>query len=442
MWSRRAVLAAAGALGAAGWSGRAARARSVEEVERAGAGVAGRAASEVAADEDYWRDVQEAFALDRSMINLNNGNSCPSPVVVHEAYKRYLDYSNQTPVYHRSLLEQNIETARRRLAAEFGCDVEEMAITRNASESLQIAQNGIDLEPGDEVITTEQDYPRMLTTWDQRARRDRVVVKRLGFPVPTNGEDLYERFAQAIGRRTRVLHFCHITNLTGQLFPVRDICRMARRRGVATIVDGAHAFAHFPFTLADLECDYYGTSLHKWLLAPVGTGFLYVRRERVAKTWPLQAAPAKSDDDIRKFEEIGTSPAATKAAINEAMAFHRAVGAERKAARLRYLTLRWADRLRQDPRVRIHSSLEPGATWGLACVAIDGVDSVKLAAHLWARYRIVVVRVGIDDPLHPELSYSGLRVTPNIYTQLEEVDTFSQAMADVLAKGLPAQASA
>jgi selenocysteine lyase/cysteine desulfurase len=435
MWSRRAVLAAAGAVGAVGWSR---RSFGLEAVEGAGATVAGRAAAEVARDEDYWRDIQEAFALDRSMINLNNGNSCPSPVVVHEAYKRYLDSSNQTPVYHRTLLEQNIETARRRLAAEFGCDPEEMAITRNASESLQIAQNGIDLEPGDEVITTEQDYPRMLTTWDQRLRRDKIAVKKLDFAVPARPGDLLPLFEQAIGPRTRVLHFCHITNLTGQLFPVRDICRLARQRGIVTIVDGAHSFAHFPYTLADLECDYYGTSLHKWLLAPVGTGFLYVRRERIAKTWPLQAAPATSDENIRKFEEIGTSPAATKAAINEALAFHRAIGGERKAARLHYLSRRWSDRLSRNPRVRLHSSMRPGETWGLACVEIEGVDSTRLAAHLWDKYRIVVVRIGVEDAAHPELNYSGLRITPNIYTQLEEVDAFSQAMEDVLAKGLPA----
>ena len=322
---------------------------SIELVAQASRALGNRTPDDVAADESYWRDIQNAFTLDRSLINLNNGNSCPSPTVVHEAYKRYLDYSNQAPVYHRGLIERNIEVVRRRLAAQFGCDAEEMAITRNSSESLQIAQNGIDLEPGDEVVTTEQDYGRMLTTWDQRARRNKITIKKVNFPVPTTGENLYGILEGAITPRTKVLHFCHITNLTGQIFPVQNLARMARSRGIITIVDGAHAAAHFPFKLRDLEMDYYGTSLHKWLLAPTGTGFLYVRRDRIAKTWPMQAAPERSDNDIRKFEEIGTSPAATKAAINEALAFHQAIGTDRVAARLRYLTLRWANKLKTQP---------------------------------------------------------------------------------------------
>ena len=167
-------------------------------------------------------------------------------------------------------------------------------MTRNASESLQIVQNGIDLVAGDEVVTTEQDYPRMLTTWDQRVRRDKLVLTRVQFPVPTSQQDLFERLTKAITPKTKVLHFCHITNLTGQLFPVQRICRHARERGIFTIVDGAHAGAQFPFKLRDLECDAYGVSLHKWLLAPFGTGFLYVRRDKIDKVWPLQAAPARS----------------------------------------------------------------------------------------------------------------------------------------------------
>ena len=432
MWSRRAFLRLTGALGS---TALALKVNGLDEVEAATAAVAGQTPEQVAQDEFYWREIQQAFALDRTLINLNNGNSCPSPRVVHEAYKRYLDYSNQAPVYHRGLIERNIETVRRRLAAEFGCDTEEMAITRNASEALQIAQNGLDLKAGDEVITTEQDYPRMLTTWDQRMRRDTIKVTRINFPVPTTQQDLYERFERAITPQTKVLHFCHITNLTGQLFPVQQISRMARQRGLVTIVDGAHAVAHFPYTLRDLECDYYGTSLHKWLLAPVGTGFLYVRKENIAKTWPLQAAPAHRTTDIRKFEEIGTSPAATKAAINEALAFHQAIGAERKAARLRYLTLRWANQLRKNPRIKIHSSLEPGQTWGLALVGIEGVEAAKINAFLWDKYRIVATAITRDD-------YQGIRVTPNVYTPLEEVDTFVTAMEDILKNGIPASAAA
>ncbi len=435
MWSRRSILRLAGAATGAAF---AVRHYGIDEVAAATAAIENRSSEEVAADETYWREIQFAFTLDRTLINLNNGNSCPSPTVVHEAYKRYLDSSNQAPVYHRGLIERNIETARRRLAAEFGADPEEIAITRNASESLQIAQNGLDLKPGDEIITTEQDYGRMLTTWDQRARRDKIKVTRLDFPCPTTQADLLQRFERAITPQTKVLHFCHITNQSGQLFPVRDLSRLARQRGITTIVDGAHAMGHFPYKLRDLEMDFYGVSLHKWLLAPTGTGLLYVRKDRIASTWPLQAAPERHDSDIRKFEEIGTSPAATKAAINEAIAFQQAIGIERKAARLRYLTLRWANELKKSPRIRLHSSLEPGQTWGLAVVSIDGVDSNKLVTHLWDEYRIVITSVGHENEKTPSLSYRGLRVTPNIYTPLEEIDTFVEAMQNVVKNGLPA----
>ncbi len=335
------------------------------------------------------------------------------------------------------MINKNIETVRRRLAAEFGCDPEEMAITRNSSESLQIAQNGLDLAPGDEVITTEQDYPRMLTTWDQRMRRDKIKVTRIQFPVPTTQQDLLDRFERAITPRTRVFHFCHITNLSGQLFPVREISRLARSRKIFTIVDGAHAGGHFPFQLRELECDCYGVSLHKWLMAPFGTGYLYVRKENIAKIWPLQAAPDRQTGDIRKFEEVGTAPAATRAAIAEALAFHQAIGVERKAARLRYLTLRWATRLKQHPRIRIYSSLDPGQTWGLALVGIDGIQPARISSFLWDKYRILVAAIAQGDYPGPQFEYSGIRVTPNIYMQLEEVDTFATAMEDLLQSGIP-----
>ena len=429
MWSRRGFLRITGVLGTAA---AAARANGLDAVEAATAAVADRPADEVAQDEFYWREIQEAFTLDRTLINLNNGNSCPSPRVVHEAYKRYLDFSNQAPVYHRGQLEQNAETARRRLASEFGADPEEIAITRNASESMQIAQECLDLQPGDEVVTTDQDYPRMLTTWDQRMRRDKIKVTRFQFKAPATQQELYEQFERAITPRTKVLHFCHITNVTGQLFPVQRLARLARQRGILTMVDGAHALAHFPFKIRDLECDYYGTSLHKWLLAPTGTGLLYVRREHIAKSWPLQAVAERQSDTIRKFEQIGTTPAAPKAAINEAIAFHQAISAERKAARLRYLTLRWANRLKQNPRVKLYSSLEPGQTWGLAYVAVDGIDPRQLSTFLWDKYKIIANAMVQGQLPGQQFPYQGIRVTPNVYTTLEEVDTFASAVEEAI----------
>jgi selenocysteine lyase/cysteine desulfurase len=328
------------------------------------------------------------------------------------------------------ILEPNIETVRRRLAAEFGCDPEELAITRNASEALQIAQLGIDLKAGDEVVTTNQDYGRMLTTWDQRVRRDGIRVNKISFPVPPPSmDDLAHRLLAAITPATKVLHFCHITNLTGQIFPVKRICDEARRRGVKTIVDGAHAFAQFPYKLSDLGCDYYGTSLHKWLLAPIGTGFLYVRRENIASLWPLQPAAETQKDNIRKFEEIGTHPAANHNSIAEAMSFHEGIGAERKAARLRYLRDRWAKRLAGNPKFRIHTNLtDPAQSCAIANVQVVGVATAKVVTRLWDRWRIIATPIA-----HAE--FEGVRVTPNVYTTLEEVETFTTAMEEIAIKG-------
>ena len=439
MWSRRAFLGLGGALGTAVASR---PFTGLAHLEAATAAVADRSPDDVAQDEFYWREIQEAFTLDRTLINLNNGNTCPSPRVVLEATKRYMDMSNMLPVHYRGDIERHLQTVRRGLAKEFGFDEDEVALTRNASESLQIVQNGLDLAPGDEVITTEQDYPRMLTTWDQRMRRDKIKVTRLQFPVPTTPDDLYQRFERAITPRTKVFHFCHITNLTGQLFPVQRLSRLARSRGIQTVVDGAHAIAHFPFKIRDLECDYYGVSLHKWLLAPIGNGLLYVRRENIPKLWPLQAVPERQANDIRKFEAIGTYPTAIRAAVGEALAFHQAIGAERKAARLRYLTLRWANAIKSNPRVRILSSLEPGQTWGLAMVGLEGIDSRALAQFMMDKYRIVINAVVGGQPPAQVFDYTGLRVTPNVYTTLQEIDTFVDAMHDAAKNGVPASAAA
>src|SRR5436309_681601 len=256
---------------------------------------------QLAGDEDFWFEIQQAFTLDRTLINLNNGGVSPSPRVVQEAMRRYLDLSNEAPVHTMwRLLEPQIESVRRRLASSFGCDPEEMAITRNASEALEIVQLGLPLERGDEVLTTTQDYPRMLTTWHQRERREGIVVKEINFPVPPpSQDDLARRIEAAITPRTKVIHVCHITNLTGQIFPVKQICQLGRARGIEVIVDGAHAYAHFPFMRDELDCDYYGTSLHKWLLAPHGTGFLYVRKAKIERVCPLMAAPLEMIGDIR-----------------------------------------------------------------------------------------------------------------------------------------------
>jgi isopenicillin-N epimerase len=420
-------------LGAAGTAVAAFRDDAARRILAAGAEAGGGSTVEVAADESYWRSIQDAFTVNRTYVNLNNGGVCPSPRVVQEAMKRALDLSNEAPARTMwELLEPQVESVRREIAREFGCDREEIAITRNASEGLETVQLGLDLKPGDEVLTTTHDYPRMITAWRQRERRDGIVLKTVSFPFPPKSlDELYSAFERAVTPKTRVILLCHVTNLTGQVFPVAQICRMARERGIEAIVDGAHAFAHFPFTHADLDCDYYATSLHKWLFAPHGTGFLYVRRSKIPKVWPLMAAESSQDGNIRKFEEIGTHPAANHNAIAEALVFHRGIGAERKAARLRYLRDRWMRRLETKPRVRLHTSFDPAMGCAIGNVQVEGIDSRKLATHLFDTRRIIVVPIQ-----HAE--FEGLRVTPCVYTTLEEVDLFAEEMEKVIAGGLPA----
>ena len=387
---------------------------------------------EIACNEALWLEVQQAFTVDRSLVNLNSGGVSPSTAQVQDAMKRYLDYSNTAPSYTMwKVLEPQREPVRSRLARLFACDREEVALTRNASESLQICQLGMDLQRGDEILTTTQDYPRMITTFQQRERREGIVLRQFSIPVPAEDPaEIVRLFEENISTKTRLILISHMINLTGQILPVKGVVQMARRHGIPVIVDGAHSFAHFDFALDDLDCDYYGTSLHKWLLAPHGTGMLYVRRGKIASLWPLMAAPGKMDDDIRKFEEIGTHPAANYLAIGEAITFHQGIGPQRKEARLRYLRDYWATRLLEQDRVHLHTSLRPGFAAGIATVQVDGLDSGDLVSHLWKQHRIIVVPIKHDE-------FEGVRVSPNLFTTLEELDRFCDAMEAVIRDGLP-----
>lgn len=389
-------------------------------------------AAQIADDESFWSEVARAFTVDRTLVNLNNGGVSPSPTFVQDAMKRHLDYSNEAPTYTMwQILEPQREGVRARVAREWGVDAEEIAFTRNASEGLQTCQFGYDLEPGDEVLTTTQDYGRMLTTFRQRERREGIVMRQIKVPVPAEDPaEVVRRFEEGITPRTRLILMCHMINLTGQILPVRDIVTMARGHGIPVIVDGAHAMAHFPFKLRDLECDNYSTSLHKWLFAPHGTGLLYVRRDEIANIWPLMAAPDRMDGDIRKYEEIGTHPAANYLAIGEALTFHQGIGAERKAARLTYLRDYWANRLLENDRVSLNTSQKPGFACGIANVHVEGLDTAALSRWLWSEHRIINVSIGHEE-------CTGLRISPSVYTTLEELDRFSEAMESAIRHGLP-----
>ncbi|MEW6742120.1 MAG: aminotransferase class V-fold PLP-dependent enzyme [Planctomycetota bacterium] len=394
--------------------------------------VAALAPEQAARDEDFWFTVQHAFTVDRGLINLNNGGVSPSPRVVQDALKRYNDFSNNAPTRTMwGILQPELETVRKRLARLAHADPEEIAITRNTTESLHHVLFGIDLERGDEILTTNQDYPRMLNALKQRELREGIVVKRISVPVPPRHlDELADAFERAMTPQTKLVLVCHMVNLTGQIYPVRKICDAAHARGIPVVVDGAHTFAHVECDMKALDCDYFGTSLHKWLTASFGTGMLYVKRERIASLWPLFAHDDPKSADIRKFEQIGTFPVAVPLSIGEAISFYEGIGPERKRARLRYLTHYWTSRLAGLPRVRLHTNLDPEHSCALATVEIEGIDPGELSSHLLSKHHIIVTPI-----VHPE--FKGIRVTPNVYTLLSELDQFVAAMKDLARNGLP-----
>jgi len=390
---------------------------------------AGVPPEDLAGDEEFWKQVRGAYSGDAEILNLNNGGVAPAPTAVLDAEIEAIRYSNRLPAYRMwQDLEPKIEDVRKRLARMWNADPECIAITRNASESLQIAQFGLDLAPGDEVLTTSQDYPRMITTWQQRERREKIVLKQLDFAVPVkHPEDLVRMFEQAITPRTRVIHVSQVVFMTGQIFPVKEICRLARERGITSIVDGAHAFAHVPFQFSDLDCDYYGASLHKWLSAPIGTGMLYVRKDRIEKHWALMAAPQSMDKNIRKYEEIGTHPAAMHNAILEALEFHEQMGDERKFARLRYLKNRWAERLGKVPGARMLVGLRPEHSGAFGTIHFETMDCGKLGGALMSKHKILVTPIASPG-------VEGIRVSANVYTSTAEIDRFCDAVEAIVSR--------
>jgi selenocysteine lyase/cysteine desulfurase len=403
------------------------------EIHAATKHIAHLSPEEVAMDEDFWFTIQNSFSVTRGIINLNNGGVSPSPRIVTEALVRYIWQQEDATAYTMwQILEPQSETIRTGLAELFGCDREEIAITRNASESLETLLLGINLKSGDEILTTTQDYGRMLTTVRQREQREGIALRLIKIPIPPqNLSEIAAAFERAVTPRTRLIQIAHQVNITGQITPVKAVCDMARARGIETIVDGAHSFAQFDFKQKDLGCDYFGTSLHKWLYAPKGTGLLYVKRDKIEHIWPLFAAEKKQAADIRKFEEIGTHSAAPRLAIGEALLYHNGIGGKRKEARLRYLSRYWMNRLKDIPKVRFNTSFDPAQSCAIANVQIEGLNPAAVGNYLFANHRIFTTPI-----IHEE--FQGLRITPNLYTTLGELDRFCRIMETIARKGLPA----
>src|SRR6476661_2662063 len=396
------------------------------EVLAAGKNVAHLSPLDAAMDEDYWATIQQAFSVTRGIINLNNGGVSPSPRIVTEAFVRYTWQQEDATAYTMwQILEPQSETIRTGLAEVFGCDPEEIAITRNASESLEILLMGMDFKSGDEILTTTQDYPRMLTTLRQRELREGLKLNLIKIPIaPKNVDDIAAAFERAVTPKTKLILVSHQINLTGQILPVKKVCDMARARGIETIVDGAHSFAQFDFKQADLGCDYFGTSLHKWIYAPKGTGMLYIKKDKIAKIWALMASEDRNKSDIRKYEEIGTHSAAMRLAIGESILFHNAIGAKRKEERLRYLSRYWMNNLKAIPKVGFNTSFDPAQFCAIANVKIEGIKPTDIGSYLFSKHHIFTTPI-----VHEE--FQGIRITPNVYTTLGELDRFAEVMESI-----------
>ena len=392
------------------------------------AAVEGRSPSDVAQDEGFWRTVRGDYTLKPDYINLENGYYCFMPQQTLEHQIEHLRRINYEGAYYmRTARQGNKRRVAEQVGAVVGVGPEEVAITRNTTESLDLVIGGLAWQAGDEAVMAEQDYGAMLNHFALVGRRYGVVNRRVSVPNhPVSDEALVDLYASAITDKTRLLMVSHMINITGQVLPVRKICDMAHARGVEVLVDGAHAYSHIPFRMDELDCDYYGASLHKWLSAPLGAGLLYVKREKIPQLWPLLAAGNYPDDDIRRLNHTGTDPVHVDLGIVNALEYQAALGLPRKAARLHYLQRYWTEQLRGVSNISVNTPADPARHGGIGNVGIAGWEPRELADTLMRDHRIFTV--GIDRP-----GVRGLRITPNVYTTLEELDTFVAAMKTLAA---------
>lgn len=378
---------------------------------------------ELATDEDFWYYVQQSYTVSSSLINLNNGGVAPSPKSVQEAMKRYHDLSNEAPSYYMwRVLDAGREPLRKNLARLAGADAEEIAIQRNASEALEAVIFGLDLKAGDEVVLTKQDYPNMINAWKQREVRDKIKLVWINLELPSEDESyIVNEYTKAFTAKTKVVHITHIINWNGQIIPVRKIADAAHARGIEVLVDGAHSFAHFQFTIPELGADYFGTSLHKWLSACIGSGMLYVKKDKIKNIYPFFAGGDPRSPDIRKFENLGTRPFFIEQAIGKAIEFHEMIGSERKEQRLHYLKNYWMNKVKDLPKVKIGTSLKPGFGCAIGLVGVEGKKPSELESFLFDKYKIHTVSIEWEN-------IKGVRITPNVYTTTKNLDVLVEGI--------------
>jgi selenocysteine lyase/cysteine desulfurase len=388
--------------------------------------IAAMPATVLAGDENFWLTIRQGYRLKPDYINLENGyyNFLPQQVL-----EKFIEHVREVN-YHGSYYMRNFQVKTRRematkLALIAGCAADELIITRNTTESLDLVISGLDWKPGDEAIFAEQDYGTMRFMFEQVAKRHGVVNRIVFVPnLPQSDEDIVNLYAAAITNRTKLLMVSHIINITGQILPVRKICDMAHSRGVQVMVDGAHSFAHFKFSIDDLHCDYFGSSLHKWMSVPLGCGILYVKKENINKVWPLLAGGEKKTDDITRLGHTGTHPAHTDLAIGAAIDFYNLIGAERKEARLRFLQNYWTAKVRHLPNVIVNTPADPARSCGIGNAGIKGMKPAVLADTLFTRYKIYTAQID-GAGVH------GCRFTPNVYTTTAELDVLVNALTEL-----------
>jgi selenocysteine lyase/cysteine desulfurase len=377
-------------------------------------------------DEELWGRMAKAYTVSPSILNLNNGGVSPQPKVVQDAVDRYYHLSNEAPSYYMwQILDKGREPLRRKLADLAGTSAEEVVVNRNTTEALATVTWGLTLAKGDEIIMTRQDYPNMIQAWKQKEMRDGIKIKWLNFSLPIENDDvILKEFINATTSKTKIWHITHMINWTGQIFPVKKLCEEARKRNIISIVDGAHTFAHIDFKIPDFNPDYYGTSLHKWLSAPFGTGMLYVKKENIAGLWPLFPNDKPTDSNIRKFETLGTRSFAPEQAIGQALDFQNTIGTRRKEERLRYLKNYWCEKVRTHPRVKLNISLKPEYSCALGNFSIEGLEPETVASRLFSEFQIHTVAIKWEN-------ISGVRVTPHVYTSARDLDRFVEAVLKI-----------
>ncbi|HEU5289485.1 MAG TPA: aminotransferase class V-fold PLP-dependent enzyme [Cyclobacteriaceae bacterium] len=384
--------------------------------------------AEAALDEELWARMAQAYTVSPTILNLNNGGVSPQPKVVQDAVDRYYHLSNEAPTYYMwQILDKGREQLRAKLADLAGTSKEEVAINRNTTEALATVTWGLTLAKGDEIIMTKQDYPNMIQAWKQKELRDGVKIKWLNLTLPIENDDqIVNEFINATTSKTKIWHITHMVNWTGQIFPVKKLCEEARKRNIISIVDGAHTFAHMDFKIPDFNPDYFGSSLHKWLCAPFGTGMLYVKKENISGLWPLFPNDKPQAADIRKFETLGTRSFAPEQAIGQAVDFHNAIGSKRKEERLRYLKNYWCEKVITNSRVKLNISLKPAYSCALGSFSIEGMDPLEVANKLMSEHQIHTVSIKWEN-------ISGVRVTPHVYTTTKDLDRFVDAVLKIAA---------